>query len=129
MSLWQIYDYVDARAVNDFERWSRGLEKTDRARLSQKVRMLEKVGPDLPPELLAGPIVDHVYKMRINGQVALRPLLCKGPLNNDKEFTFLKGAVERDRKWEPRDAPQIAVARRREILVDPTRRCAHARVK
>jgi hypothetical protein len=130
MGAWRLYDYVDNRGLNDFEAWSRGLEKPDRARLSQKLRMLETVGPELPPQLLAGPIKgqSHIYKLRINGRVALRPLLCKGPISNDEEFTLLKGATEVDRKWEPRNAPFAAETRRQEILRDPTRRCNHVRV-
>lgn len=93
--------------------------------------MLENVGSDLPPQLLAGPIKNyaHIYKMRINGRVALRPLLCKGPINNDQEFTLLKGATEMDRKLEPRNAPDIAVVRRGEILLNSARRCNHVRVE
>lgn len=131
MSTWRVYDYVDSRERNDFEAWSKGLEKPDRARLSQKLRMLETVGSDLPPQLLAGPIKSyaHIYKLRINGRVALRPLLCKGPINKDEEFTLLLGATEVGRKWEPRNAPAKAETRRQEILRDPTRRCNHVRVE
>lgn len=130
MAEWKIYDYLDNRGVNDFASWSRTLETRDRAKLSQKLRMLEKVGSGLPPGLLAGPIKGyaHIYKMRINGQVALRPLLCKGPIHNDEEFTLLKGASEKDRKLVPLGAPDIAVTRREEILKDSKRRCDHARV-
>ena len=128
MARWRLYDYVDNRGISDFESWSRTLEKRDRARLSAKLRMLETAGPELPPQLLAGPIKGHIYKLRINGQVALRPLLCKGPINNDEEFTLLMGAIERDRKLEPRNAPDIAERRRQEILNNPTRRCNHVRV-
>jgi hypothetical protein len=128
MTEWKLYDYVDNRGINDFERWSLGLQSSDRARLSQKLGMLQKLGPDLPPQLLAGPIKGNIYKMRINGRVALRPLLCKGPINNDAEFTLLMGATERDRQWQPRNAPATAVVRRTEIVADSARRCNHVRV-
>lgn len=124
----KLYDYLDNRGVNDFQSWSLTLQTRDRARLSQKLLMLEKVGSNLPPGLLAGPIKGHIYKMRINGQVALRPLLCKGPISNDEEFTLLKGASEKDRKFIPLNALDIAVTRREEIIADPTRRCDHVRV-
>src|SRR4030095_12441565 len=128
MTEWKLYDYVDNRGINDFERWSLGLQSSDRARLSQKLGMLQKLGPDLPPQLLAGPIKGNIYKMRINGRVAMRPLLCKGPINNDAEFTLLMGATERDRQWQPRNAPATAVVRRTEIVADSARRCNHVRV-
>ena len=109
---------------------SLALQSSDRARLSQKLGMLEKLGPDLPTGLLAGPIRNqaHIYKMRINGRVALRPLLCKGPINNDEEFTLLIGATERDRQWQPRNAPATAGVRRMEILGNVARRCNHVQV-
>jgi hypothetical protein len=131
MAAWRLYDYLDARGRNDFHRWSSDLEKSDRARLSQKLRMLETVGPDLPPQLLAGPIKDHahIYKMRINGSVALRPLLCRGPINNAEEFTLLMGAIERGWKWEPTGAPSTAEIRRKEIIDDHGRRGDHVRVQ
>lgn len=128
MTEWKLYDYVDNRGINDFERWSLGLQSSDRARLSQKLGMLQKLGPDLPPQLLAGPIKGNIYKMRINGRVAFRPLLCKGPINHDAEFTLLMGATERDRQWQPRNAPATAVVRRTEIVADSARRCNHVRV-
>ena len=125
MAKWRLYDYVNNRGRNDFESWTKSLEKRDRARLSAKLRMLETAGPDLPPQLLAGPIKGHIYKLRINGQVALRPLLCKGPINKDKEFTLLMGAIEKDQKLEPRDAPNEAEIRRQKIINDPMWRCDH----
>lgn len=100
--------------------------------LNQKLRMLEKSGPDLPPQLLAGPIKHyaHIYKMKINGQVALRPLLCRGPIRNDEEFTMLKGATEVGWKWNPSNAPVIATERRQEVMDNPShRRCNHVRVE
>lgn len=131
MAEWKLYDYVLSNGTNDFEAWSKTLEKRDRGKLSQKLRMLEIAGPDLPPQLLAGPIsyYAHIYKMRINGDVALRPLLCKGPISNDEEFTLLKGAIEKDRQWVPFDAPTIASTRRLDVIADSARRCTHVRVK
>ena len=131
MSTWRLYDYLDAHGRNDFQLWSSRLQKPDRAKLSQKLRMLETVGPDLPPQLLAGPIKHHahIYKIKINGSVALRPLLCKGPIHNEEEFTLLMGAVERGWKWEPADAPSTAETRRQEIIDNHGRRCNHVRVK
>lgn len=108
--------------------WSLGLQKSDLARLNRKLKMLEDNGPELGPKLLAGPIKGHphIYKIRIDGRVALRPLLCKGPIDNDGEFTLLMGAFERGRKWVPSNAPGVAEARRQEVLSDPrARRCQH----
>jgi len=108
-----------------------GLQKADLGRLNRNLRMLKDNGTDLGPKLLAGPIRGHahIYKIKINGTVALRPLLCRGPVDNSSEFTLLLGAFERDWKWIPPDAPSVAEARRKEILSDPRgRRCPHEQV-
>jgi hypothetical protein len=129
MAKWKLYDYVDARGVNSFKEWSSRLEKTDLARLNSKLDMLGKE-PALPPQLLAGPLAGvPIYKLRINGRVALRPMLCKGPVDKDAEFTLLFGAFERDRKLVPGDAVSQAEARRKKVIASPRqRRCPHERV-
>jgi len=114
--------------VNDFAEWCRELQRPDLARLNRKLKMLADNGPDLGPKLLAGPVKGyaHIYKIIVNGRVALRPLLCKGPIDNNHEFTLLKGAFERDREWVPPNAREVAVGRRAEVINDPnTRRCPH----
>jgi hypothetical protein len=129
---WDLYDYVANGGRNLFKEWSEGLQTADLARLNRKLEMLERNGPELGPGLLAGPIKRHahIYKIKINGNVALRPLLCKGPIKNDKEFTLLMGAFERDRDWVPKNAPNLAEARREEVLADhKRRRCPHEPVR
>jgi hypothetical protein len=129
MSRWRLYDYVDERGVNSFKEWSSRLENKDLARLNSKLDMLGKE-PTLPPQLLAGPLEGvPIYKLRINGRVALRPMLCKGPVDKDGEFTLLFGAFERDRKLVPRDAVSQAEARRQNVIANAKqRRCPHERV-
>jgi hypothetical protein len=92
--------------------------------------MLEDNGPNLGPELLAGPLkgYPHIYKIKINGRVALRPLLCKGPVNMESEFTLLKGAFEVGGKWQPPSAPSDAVTRRQTVERNPNRRRDHVKV-
>lgn len=128
MGGWKLYDYVDAGGANDFAAWCRELQRPDLARLNRKLKMLADNGPDLGPKLLAGPLKGyaHIRKIIVNGRVALRPLLCKGPIDNDHEFTLLEGAFERDREWIPANAREIAVERRQEVICDSNaRRCPH----
>jgi hypothetical protein len=128
MGGWKLYDYVDAGGTNDFAGWCREIQRPDLARLNRKLKMLADNGPDLGPKLLAGPLKGyaHIHKIIVNGRVALRPLLCKGPINNDPEFTLLKGAFERDGEWVPSKAREIAVDRRQEVINDSNaRRCPH----
>ena len=101
---WRIFDAIDAATVSRIVVWIRKekITKRDIGQLNQKIDMLEKNGPDLPPKLLAGPIkskrnkklVSHIYKLIIHGDRMLRPLLCKGPVNMDTEYTMLLGAIE-----------------------------------
>ena len=127
---YQLYDYVDSRGINDFKDWSKRLESGYRGVLHRRLKALEETEPGLVPGLLEGPIrgYRHIYKLKIGGKVKLRLLVCKGPIDNDNELTLLMGATERDWKFEPRNAPAIAEARRQEIIENPQRRCNHAKV-
>jgi hypothetical protein len=97
--------------------------------------LLAMHGPDLPTGLLAGPIKSkrnkkmqsHIYKLRINGNKALRPMLCKGPIAMDTEYTMLIGAIEVNSVLDI-DA-EDAESRRSEIIEDPTRRRINGRYR
>lgn len=126
----ELFDYCDGRG-NDIARATRGLQKKERAKLGEKFARLETQGQDeLFPSLLIGPLhrAKHIYKIRVNGRVALRPLLCKGPQNMDQEYTILMIAEERDRQWVPRHALRTAENRRQEIIANPQRRVRHERI-
>lgn len=126
---WKLYDYVDHRDNNDIKTWMRGLQKKERAKLNVKLDMLKNAGSNLPTGLLSDTKLPHIKKIRILGQVAVRLMVCKGPIDNQKEFTLLLGAIEKDRKLIPEDVEEKAEARRQEICKNPTsRRCLHERV-
>lgn len=106
------------------------LQKDQRAKLKLRLDMLEKHGPGLSTGVLSDTKLPHIKKIRIGGKVAVRLMLCKGPIDNLNEFTLLAGAIEKDRKLIPKNAEQIAELRRQEILVDPiNKRCFHERVE
>ena len=126
----ELFDYCDGRG-NDIARATRGLQKKERAKLARKFIALETNGQDeLYPGLVSGPLrgARHIYEIKINGPVAVRPLLCKGPQNMNQEYTILMIAQERDNQWVPRNAPQIAENRRQEIITNPQRRVRHERI-
>ena len=56
--------------------------------------MLEKEGSNLFPQMLCGTETPGILKLRVKGNVQLRPMLCRGPIEIDKEFTLLLGACE-----------------------------------
>ena len=127
---WRLYDYQNRRGENEIAAWTRGLQKKDRARLNEKLDRLAEHGTGLLPKLLSGPIKGHrhIYELKINGSVALRPLLCKGPEDMDGEFTILYGAFERDNRFDPADAPDRADDNREKLIAGTARRCIHERV-
>jgi hypothetical protein len=105
------------------------MQKRDRGRLDSKIDMLVRAGDKLPPGLLQNTRCKHIMELTINGQVALRPMLCRGPgpFSMQSEFTFLCGAVERDVKYVPSDAPERAEERRLDLLAHADKRCKHER--
>jgi hypothetical protein len=126
--VWIVYEFLDSRGRGIIEVWLRQarIQERARARLNQKLDLLEQVGPDLPPGLLAGPVDSHIYKLRIKAPgVQLRPLLCRGPIHNDREFTLLCGATERDYELVPSDAVQQAERNREIVLPNHERRRRH----
>jgi hypothetical protein len=102
--VWNIFDAIDKNDDSNIVVWilKERITKRDIGQLNQKIDMLERNGPDLPPKLLAGPIkskrnkklVSHIYKLIIHGDRMLRPMLCKGPIDVPNEFTMLVGAIE-----------------------------------
>jgi hypothetical protein len=127
---WRIYDRYDYRRENTVRGWLESLQKPDRIRMDKKIDLLEANGGELSPGLLAGPLNKsrHIYKLRVNGRVAPRLLLCKGPIQMETEFTLLVGVFERDGEL-PEGIEQIAEEYRLAIIADPERRCLHERVK
>lgn len=111
------------------------ITERDRGQLVQKMDLLAMHGPNLPPGLLAGPIKSkrnprmqsHVYKLKIHGDKMLRPMLCKGPLDMNTEYTILIGAIEVNSKLDV-DAEDAEI-RRNEIIDNPDRRRINGRYK
>lgn len=125
-----LYDFLLGPDRNAIKEWTLGLQKRDRARLNQKLDMLEQHGPNLLPQLLSPSGVAKILKLRITGRKVptLRPMLCDGPINLGSEYTLLQGAIEKDRKLVPSNAAQTAKVFREALINDPTKRCPHEQV-
>ncbi len=120
---WDIYDYADHRGKNLIKEWIQTLQRKDRARLMAKLDLLHTNGPELPQGLLSDTPSRHIKKIRVNGDVALRLLLCRGPVSMEaKEYTLLLGATERDRKFVPPKAIAIAEEHREFVIKEPLKR-------
>ncbi len=126
----KLYDYLDDHGNNVIAAWTGQQTRRDRAKIINKLRALEQMDFDLArgSKLLQGPIGKHVYKLKIHGEVMMRPLLCRGPIDNDNEYTLLIGAVEIGSVLTPTAAVRQAQAARETIIHDPNRRCGHVQV-
>ena len=123
-----LYDYLNEKGNNEFKEWTKKLQKFERAKLNVRLDMLSLQGSGLFPEILTGTPTAGILKLRVKGKVQLRPMLCKGPIKIEHEFTLLIGATERDSKFVPRKADEKANDRKKIIIENPKRRCSHERV-
>jgi hypothetical protein len=122
---WLVYDFTDENGASVIGEWIRQerLTTVQIAHFKQKVGLLKQYGSSVPDSLLAGPIYKNIYKLRINPPgKALRPMLCKGPIANDTEFTLLFGAIEENSQLYPEDSLQRADENRTILIANPDRR-------
>lgn len=125
----EIFDYTDLNGFSVMHSWAdeMPMQTRERAKLDQKIDLLKRTEDNLLPKLLHPTKCKHIMHLTVNGRVALRPMLCRGPANEKKEFTFLFGTTERDRKFVDRNAPQKAEDNRQNLELHPGRRCKHER--
>lgn len=126
----KLFEYVNARGRGVYSEWYAERPRPSQAALDAKLSALRRGGEvaanlseALPPNLLRGPVKGYpkIYKLTVNGQEALRPLCCRGPLDMNSEVTILHPVVEKDRKLPP-DSFDVAERRRREIVLSPSAR-------
>lgn len=133
---WVLWDYVNKKGDNEFEKWTRKeLELVQIRKLNSKLDMLRVQGNFLSSQILSDTDATHIKKLRIQaGNVAMRPLLCKGPNKAEdgdfeREFTLLCGAKEIGDNFDPKDALERAMERREDVIKNQeTRRTPHVRV-
>ena len=129
---YKIWDFIDVQGRNVILQWvaKSDLTKRDRATLNSKIKRLSQVEYSLAvsTKLLSGAIYKNIHKLLIHGDIMLRPLLCKGPIDNEVEYTLLLGAIEKGGKL-PDGAKERADAHRTSVLANPkiTRR-SHERI-
>lgn len=125
----EIFDYCTESGENAFKTWTQGLQSVERAKLNAKLDMLQNHGDVLFPEVLSGTGTPGILKLRAKGSVQLRPMLCKGPINIDREYTLLLGAIEVGGKLRPPKADELANELKAKVCESPaTRRKLHERV-
>lgn len=126
---YKLFDYCNPAGENEFKAWTQALQPVQRGKLNAKLDMLKMLGDGLLPVILTGTDTPGILKLRIKGNVQLRPMLCKGPIDVDEEFSLLVGAIEVGSKLKPPNADVIADERKKEIRKYPdNRRVKHERV-
>lgn len=130
--MWKLFDYINERGKNDFAEWTRRLQKPERTKLRAKLDMLAKAGGDLPPDLLMKTEVAYIYKLKVQGNPKLRPMLCLLHLKfteketeeeiDEEAYVLLNGAKEISWEFEPAGADIEAGHRRLKVINNPTER-------
>jgi hypothetical protein len=117
---YNLFEYVSSAGRGEMTEWKKELDTVQRAKLQSKLNILKTYGPGTPTGLLAGTSSGsgHIQKLKVKGNVQLRPRLCAGPIDQNAEYSLLVAVYERDMKDYPRDANEIADARRLEIIAN-----------
>jgi len=122
---WQIYCFLSERGVNLIIDWldAEKISVKQRADFQAKIDLFERGGSELITGFITDtPIAPDIYKMKIKGQVQLRPMACRGPFDLNREYTILVGWIERDNKRVPNDVKKKASENRTIVLANPERR-------
>lgn len=127
---WEFLDFVDQRGVNQIKAWVEGLAPSVRSRVkakfNERLRMLQ-VQPVLNDPKLTKMLdgeCDGLMEVRFRSQrVQYRPLAWYGP--STREITLLIGAEERENRFVPSNACQVALQRRTLVLRDRRQVCPH----
>lgn len=103
--------------------WRDGLQKRQRVALEEKLDRLEQLDHENARGfLIHGTHVRSIFKLKVRGNVQLRPMLCYGPNDVEEEVTLLHPAVEKDGKYQPPDAAEVAGQRRLALMQQTARR-------
>ena len=126
MSFRTFRDYLTERGENVIRAWLDGLPKNAKVKIDRRILYLENVQYLQREPQYIKPLTgyDGIFEIRVILQnIQYRPLGCYGPAQD--EFTLLIGAIERGNRFEPRDAPDLALQRKEIIHNDRSRTCVH----
>ena len=119
-----LYDYLDEHGESEIQPWLDKLQKKERAKIDEKLDALQMYGEELRPHVLADTNERSILKLRVQGGVKLRPLLCRGPIDAKAEYTLLAGAKEVGFVLQPKGVEKLAVERRNTVINEPNSRRA-----
>lgn len=115
MKYWTIKVYSNNGKVSAFNKWLKTIPKGAQMEINVRLRFLQTQQHWERPLAAKLKGVKDIYEIRIKWQkTQYRPLGFFGP--NSGDFTLLIGSKEKDRKFVPVDADEIADQRRNFIL-------------
>lgn len=117
MSYWTIKAFKTDRGENAVKNWVEEQPKKAQAAIKVRLRYLatQQIWDRPHVKKLKGS--KHIFEIRVTSiKVQYRPLGFYGP--NQKEFTLLIGAIEKDSEFKPKTAIKTAESRRELILKD-----------
>lgn len=124
-----LWEWVDGREKGALS--SENLQAAQQAKLDERLDRIEELESLSHDEAKAYifPFRGALKKLKIRGNVALRPILVCGPVDTEHEVTFLLVTTERDGKLMPSNAEVQAKAKSRlnDIQVDGQRRQRYER--
>lgn len=126
MGFWTFKNYLSGNGENVIREWLHSLQKNARIKIDRRIRYLENVQyfHKEPQYIKALAGYEGIFEIRVVLQnIQYRPLGCYGP--DRAQFTLLVGAVERGSRFEPRDAPELALQRKEIIHLYRSRTCDH----
>jgi hypothetical protein len=98
------------------------LTQSEQAKLDFALNRLKNLDFQLlSQKFMAGPLRGtKIYKLRLScSDRQLRPMLCRGPVQNPLDYTLLHGAEEVGDRLHPGDAAERADRNRRTLIDNP----------
>lgn len=111
-----VYCFKDDDGSVPFIEWTETLETIQLSKLNQKLDALNINGESLRPQVLTDTDEPGIFKIRVHGNVQLRPLLCRTP--DGTGYVFLVGAKEIQGKLKPKDVLATAVEYKKKLYQD-----------
>jgi hypothetical protein len=119
---YKIWVFIEPDGTNEFYKWREKMPPKQVAKMDDRITKLSQSGLQLLPLILAPVKNSGLYKLKVHGNPQLRPLLTRGPLDNNSEFTLLQGAREISSQFDPLNAVDLANAKKDRLLLDDSLR-------
>jgi len=112
-----IKTFVTRRGIDRIQEWIKYLPTKAQVAIDERIRFLALGGNWSRPYAAKLKGYDSIWEIRVKSEnIQYRPLGCFGPGEN--VFSILIGAIEKNNRFVPKDAPKIAEKRKQLIYQD-----------